>query len=95
MRTCRGVDLGGEFCTSDQEKDSEVPKTAQTRRGFQNYLLTLVDHAIACQPLSRSEVITYHMAERVLVAIDDSGPATAALEYALARFSASDITFFM
>lgn len=32
------------------------------------------------------------MAKRVLVAIDDSGPATAALEYALSRFSTADIT---
>lgn len=32
------------------------------------------------------------MIKRVLVAIDDSGPATAALEYALSRFSTADIT---
>lgn len=32
------------------------------------------------------------MRKRVLVAIDDSGPATAALEYALSRFSTADIT---
>lgn len=32
------------------------------------------------------------MVERILVAMDDSGPATAALEYALSRFSTSDIT---
>lgn len=32
------------------------------------------------------------MVKRVLVAIDDSGPATAALEYALSRFSTADIT---
>ena len=32
------------------------------------------------------------MVKRVLVAIDDSGPATAAVEYALSRFSTTDIT---
>lgn len=34
------------------------------------------------------------MVQRVLVAIDDSGPATAALEYALTRFSDAEITAF-
>lgn len=37
-------------------------------------------------------IVTYTMTQRVLVAIDDSGPATAALEYALHRFNAADIT---
>ena len=32
------------------------------------------------------------MVKRVLVAIDDSGPTTAVLEYALSRFSTADIT---
>lgn len=32
------------------------------------------------------------MVKRVLVTIDNSGPATAALEYALSRFSTADIT---
>lgn len=36
--------------------------------------------------------ITDHMVERILVAMDGSRPATAALEYALPRFSTSEIT---
>jgi nucleotide-binding universal stress UspA family protein len=37
-------------------------------------------------------VITYHMTRQVVVAIDDSGPATAALEHALRRFADATIT---
>lgn len=50
------------------------------------------DHGIACRIFNHADGIVYHMARRVLVSIDDSLPATAALEHALEQFGDDDIT---